>query len=103
MVTKCIKNKDKSFTWNKTLGSCGAVDQDDENQPDEAEPVDDETDSENPGCKDVNEMITDDNLTAVCKTYSGKIFEYLILLQTPKSTVNVKMVPANGKTTIRKS
>ena len=79
--TKCIKNKDKSFTWNKTLGSCGAVDADDENKPDEAEPVDEEADSENPGCKDVNEMITDDNLTAVCKTNSGKISQYLLILK----------------------
>ena len=85
--TKCIKNKDKSFTWNKTLGSCGAVDEDDEDKPDEAEPVDEEADSENPGCKDVNEMITDDNLTAVCKTNSGKISQYLLLLKSVRTVI----------------
>merc|ERR1712131_381373 len=70
--TKCIKNKDKTFTWNKTLGSCGGTeDESDEEKPDEAEPVDDEADSENPGCKDVTAMITDSNLIPTCKTNSA--------------------------------
>jgi len=63
--TKCIKNADKTFTWSKTLGTCGAADEAD--GEDEAEPVEDEADSENPGCKDVAGMITDENLTPTCK------------------------------------
>merc|ERR1711915_852971 len=28
--TKCIKNKDKTFTWSKDLGNCGMMMEDDE-------------------------------------------------------------------------
>merc|ERR1712147_3742 len=64
--TKCIKNKDKTFTWNKVLGSCGTIGDDTETEPAEGE-----DDSENPGCKDVHGLITDDNLEATCKTNSA--------------------------------
>merc|ERR1711923_56662 len=50
--TKCIKNKDKTFTWNKDLGTCSDSGNDtgDEtgNDTDETE-----VDDANPGCKDV--------------------------------------------------
>ena len=71
--TKCIKNKDKTFTWNKDLGSCGAAaDDTEDDKPEDDKPEDEEVDSENPGCKDVTGMITDDNLEATCKTNSGE-------------------------------
>ena len=71
--TKCIKNKDKTFTWNKDLGSCGAAaDDTEDDKPEDDKPEEDEVDSENPGCKDVTGMITDDNLEATCKTNSGE-------------------------------
>merc|ERR1712176_130744 len=64
--TKCIKNKD--------LGSCGAAAEDDkpeDDKPEDDKPEDEEVDSENPGCKDVTGMITDENLEATCKTNSA--------------------------------
>ena len=77
--TKCIKNKDKTFSWNKVLGSCGAAGDDTEGD-DEDKPVVDEVDSENPGCKDVTGMITDENLEATCKTNSGESFFKSLIL-----------------------
>ena len=63
--TKCLKNADKTFSWNKRLGTC-AVSGDDSgtDEPDvvEPEPVD-----PNPGCKDPSTMITDKNLSPICK------------------------------------
>merc|ERR1711920_169044 len=40
--TKCIKNKDKTFTWSKDLGNCGMMMEDDEEKPDGEKPEDDE-------------------------------------------------------------
>merc|ERR1712176_969626 len=62
--TKCVKNKDKTFTWNKDLGTCSDSGND---TGDETGNDADEVDDANPGCKDVNTMITDENLSSVCK------------------------------------
>merc|ERR1712176_1115851 len=40
--TKCIKNKDKTFTWSKDLGNCGITMDDDEDEKPEDEKPDDE-------------------------------------------------------------
>merc|ERR1712131_143956 len=45
--TKCIKNKDKTFTWNKELGNCGAEMTDDE-EPEDDKPEDDKPEDDKP-------------------------------------------------------
>merc|ERR1712054_284322 len=44
---KCIKNQDKTFTWNKELGNCGMV-MDDEEGPDGEKPDEEKPDGEKP-------------------------------------------------------
>ena len=64
--TKCIKNADKTFTWNKDLGTCS--DSGNDSGDETGDDTDDtQVDDANPGCKDVNTMITDENLSSVCK------------------------------------
>ena len=67
--TKCIKNADRTFSWNKRLGTCsGSTDDSGTDEPEVVVP--EPNDDANPGCKDPNTMITDENLSSVCKLNS---------------------------------
>merc|ERR1712176_308608 len=46
--TKCIKNKDKTFSWSKVLGNCGITMDDDEDEPEDEKPEDEKPEAPAP-------------------------------------------------------
>jgi len=86
------KNKKGIWKWNKPLGTCvGAEDmpEDDEEKPDEdgnEEPVDGEEpvdEVENPGCKNLEDMIPEDSGLAIGCKVNGRE-QFLCNLKSPE-------------------
>jgi len=87
--SKCVKDDEGNFAFNKALGKCVGGDENEEEKPedgeDENKPVDEEEAAENPGCKNLDDMLSEDaGLDVGCKI--NKKNQFICALTCPEGT-----------------